>query len=58
MKLFESAWDGDIENMKCLLKTGVPVDVTLFVSSMVMDVCIGYMYVVASVYQEYTLGGF
>ena len=45
MKLFESAWDGDIEGVRCSLRAGVPVDVTIFVSSMEMDVCIGYIYI-------------
>ena len=27
MRLFESSWDGDVESVKCILGTGVPVDV-------------------------------
>ena len=28
MRLFEGAWDGDMECMRCVLETGVPVDIT------------------------------
>ena len=34
MKLLGSAWDGDIEGVKCALSRGVPVDVTILVRSM------------------------
>ena len=44
MKLLESAWDGDIEGVRCLLKAGVPVNVTIFVSSMKMGVCVQPVY--------------
>ena len=40
MKLLESAWDGDIEGVRCTLNAGVPVDVQIFVRSMQMDVCV------------------
>ena len=28
MRLFEGAWDGDMECVRCVLETGVPVDIT------------------------------
>ena len=31
MQLLESAWDGDIEGVRCALSRGVPVDVTILV---------------------------
>ena len=40
MKLLESAWDGDVEGVRCTLNAGVPVDVTIFVRSMKMGVCV------------------
>ena len=28
MRLFEGAWDGDMGCVRCVLETGVPVDIT------------------------------
>ena len=28
MKLFEASWDGDVEELMCILETGVSVDIT------------------------------
>ena len=40
MKLFEGAWDGDVEHVKGLLEMGVPVNVARPVRSFLL-----YMYV-------------
>ena len=28
IKLFEASWDGDVEELMCILETGVSVDIT------------------------------